>query len=57
MEGYDIGPGNCLIDKWVRRNSKLKFDIGGKIAISGTVNDLCLNQAQDNFEIKIIINL
>lgn len=52
MEGFDIGPGNCLIDKWVRRNSKLKFDNGGKIANSGTVNNLYLNQAQDNFEIK-----
>ena len=19
---YDIGPGNCLIDEWVRKNSK-----------------------------------
>ena len=25
----DIGPGNCLIDSWVRKNSKYKFDKNG----------------------------
>ena len=23
---YDIGPGNCLIDEWIRNNSNLTFD-------------------------------
>ena len=23
----DIGPGNCLIDNWVRKNSNKKFDL------------------------------
>ena len=23
---YDIGPGNCLIDEWIRSNSNFKFD-------------------------------
>ena len=48
---YDIGPGNCLIDEWIRKNSKEKFDDNGKIAKSGKVNDLILNQAIDNFGI------
>ena len=48
----DIGPGNCLIDEWIRRNSKKKFDDNGKIASTGKVNDLILNQAIDNFRIK-----
>ena len=28
----DIGPGMCLIDKWIRKNSKKKYDKDGKIA-------------------------
>ena len=27
FSGRDIGPGNCLIDKWVRKNSKQKYDL------------------------------
>ena len=50
---YDIGPGNCLIDEWVRNNSK-KFDDDGSFASSGQVNQLILNQAIDNFEISSI---
>lgn len=50
MEGYDIGPGNCLIDSWIRKNSDLKFDKNGKIANSGKLNKLVLNQAIDNFQ-------
>jgi anhydro-N-acetylmuramic acid kinase len=49
LYAYDIGPGNCLIDEWVRKNSKNKFDEDGKLAKSGKVNDLILNQAIDNF--------
>ena len=26
IEGFDAGPGNCLIDEWVRNNTKNKFD-------------------------------
>ena len=48
----DIGPGNCLIDEWIRKNSKKNFDDNGKIAKSGTVNELILNQAKENFTIK-----
>ena len=45
----DIGPGNCLIDEWIRKNSKHKYDKDGLIANSGKVNELILNQALDNF--------
>jgi len=48
----DIGPGNCLIDEWIRKNSKKNFDNNGKIAKSGRVNELILNQAKENFTIK-----
>ena len=29
----DIGPGNCIIDNWVRRNSNYKYDQDGKFAL------------------------
>ena len=45
----DIGPGNCLIDEWIRKNSKYRYDKDGLIAKSGKVNELILNQAIDNF--------
>jgi anhydro-N-acetylmuramic acid kinase len=45
----DIGPGNCLIDEWIRKNSKYKYDKDGLIAKSGKVNELIFNQAIDNF--------
>ena len=46
---YDIGPGNCLIDEWIRKNSKNKYDDKGSIARSGKVDKLILNQALENF--------
>ena len=49
---YDIAPGNCLIDEWVRKHVKLKYDEDGNYASSGRVDNLVLNQAIDNFEIK-----
>ena len=45
----DIAPGNCLIDEWIRNNSKYRYDKDGLIAKSGKVNELILNQAIDNF--------
>ena len=45
----DIGPGNCLIDEWIRKNSKKKYDRDGLIARSGTINKLVFNQALENF--------
>ena len=49
---FDVGPGNCLIDEWLRNNSKKKYDKDGNIAKSGKINQLILNQAIDNFKIK-----
>ena len=49
---YDIGPGNCLIDEWIRNNSNFTFDKDGKIAKSGKIDQLILNQAIDNFKIE-----
>ena len=46
----DLGPGNCLIDEWIRNNTKDKFDNNGEIAKKGTIDELILNQALDNFD-------
>ena len=43
----DIGPGNCLIDSWVRKNSNQKFDKDGKLALIGKTNEIILEQAQE----------
>ena len=48
----DIGPGNCLIDSWVRKNSNLKYDKDGFLASSGTRNDIIFEQAQELFASK-----
>jgi anhydro-N-acetylmuramic acid kinase len=45
----DIGPGNCLIDSWVRKNSKKKFDKGGLLASTGIRNDIIFEQALELF--------
>ena len=56
LYAFDIGPGNCLIDEWVRNNSTDKFDKDGEISKSGKVDNLILNQALDNFELIYMIN-
>ena len=50
INAHDIGPGNCMIDEWIRKNSKKKYDKDGLIAKSGTIDELVLNQALENFE-------
>ena len=48
MTSLDVGPGNCLIDKWIRVNSNKKFDKKGDIAKSGKVDKFILEQVIDN---------
>ena len=51
LEAFDSGPGNCMIDDWVRKNSNNNFDGNGSIAKSGKIDQLILNQAIDNFKV------
>lgn len=46
----DLGPGNCLIDSWVRKNSNKKFDEDGNLALNGTKNEIIFEQAQELYE-------
>ena len=50
LESYDIGPGNCLLDEWTRRNTKERFDKNGELAKTGKTDEVILNQAIDNFD-------
>ena len=45
----DIGPGNCLIDKWIKVNTNKLFDFEGEIARSGKVDHIILQNAIDFF--------
>ena len=49
----DIGPGNCLIDSWVRKNSNKKFDNNGKLASCGKKNQIIFEQAQELYSNRI----
>ncbi len=51
IKACDIAPGNCLIDEWVRKKSKKKYDIGGSLASIGKTDEFILNQALENFNI------
>tara|TARA_B100001063_G_C16738066_1_gene543144 strand:+ start:27 stop:1145 length:1119 start_codon:yes stop_codon:yes gene_type:complete len=43
----DIGPGNCLVDAWVRKNTNKKFDKDGLLASRGSRNEIIFEQAQE----------
>ena len=42
VTGFDTGPGNTLLDGWIRRHRNARLDAGGDWAKQGTVNDLLL---------------
>jgi len=54
----DAGPGNCLIDQWIREHSDRLFDKNGKIAKSGKINNKIVSDAlrwtetRDSYDIK-----
>ena len=49
MFGTDIGPGMCLIDRWIREKSKKNYDEKGIIAKSGKINQSVLDKLLKNF--------
>ena len=42
VRGYDTGPGNTLMDAWIRRHRKAPYDAEGAWAASGKVDDSLL---------------
>ena len=51
LKSCDIGPGNCLLDEWVRKKIKKKYDTNGEIAKLGKTSKIIFNLAIDNFNI------
>ena len=47
LTSRDIGPGNCLIDSWIRKKSNKKFDRDGTIAMRGDRNEIIFEQGQE----------
>jgi len=52
MYSQDIGPGNCLIDQWIRHNSEKSYDNEGEIAKLGKTKKTILNKALKDFARK-----
>jgi anhydro-N-acetylmuramic acid kinase len=50
LRGFDTGPGNCLLDAWIRKCREEACDEGGAWAASGTVSpDLLDRMLQDPY--------
>ena len=45
----DIGPGNCLIDKWIRKNTDKYFDVNGNFAEKGKTDKFIFDQYLENY--------
>jgi anhydro-N-acetylmuramic acid kinase len=43
VSGYDVGPGNCLMDAWVYKHLSINYDKDGDWASQGTVIKPLLN--------------
>jgi len=53
MNSRDIGPGNCLLDKWIRINSENHYDKDGNTAKLGKIDKEILNKGLKDFKDKI----
>lgn len=45
---FDTGPANALIDDWVASQSDLSYDLDGRLAASGAVDQKALDALMDN---------
>lgn len=48
VRGFDTGPGNALLDRWIARCRELPMDTGGRWAASGTVDEALLEHLLDD---------
>ena len=44
IKGYDIGPGNTLLDQWIQHHQSKAFDINGDWARTGNIIPTLLNK-------------
>ena len=53
VSGFDIGPGNTLMDNWINHCSNKSYDKDGQWAASGTVSKTLLKQLlEDDYFLK-----
>ncbi|NPA59206.1 MAG: anhydro-N-acetylmuramic acid kinase [Epsilonproteobacteria bacterium] len=53
LKGWDVGPGNVLMDLWITKCKKVPFDKKGKFANSGKINQELLElMLDDNYFYK-----
>ena len=50
--GFDVGPGNCLLDLWTKKNMNRAFDLNGNWARTGSVNSQLLRVFQSDVFFK-----
>jgi anhydro-N-acetylmuramic acid kinase len=48
LHAFDCGPGNALIDDWVRTRAGVPYDEGGRLAAAGRVDEHVLSQLMDH---------
>jgi anhydro-N-acetylmuramic acid kinase len=48
VSGHDTGPGNCLLDTWIKIHKDQDYDAEGKWAAGGNVNRLLLDLLLDD---------
>jgi anhydro-N-acetylmuramic acid kinase len=51
--GYDIGPGNGLMDAWIWRSQQRPFDEAGIWAAQGVANPILLSQLLDHLYFRL----
>ena len=44
MIAFDTGPGNALLDDWIREHSNLQYDDDGKISVGGSADISLIDQ-------------
>ena len=47
LKARDLGPGSCLIDLWIRLNSKKKYDENGNIGKKGKIKETIFKEAEN----------
>lgn len=48
ITGFDSGPGNTLMDHWIRQHHDLRFDANGDWAREGNVDETLLERLRDD---------
>ncbi len=48
MVAFDTGPGNALLDDWIRKHSDLPYDKDGEISSNGNVQEILVNDLMNH---------